>query len=66
MNTYMIMPEHGRFYTVEAATPEAAFRGACCWYKFGKPIGIMDTKTGNTVILKTDKFGNVGPAKLTA
>lgn len=65
MAKYLIMPEGGKWYEVEAQTAETAFRGVCCWYGNNKQIAIRNTETGETVIFSRslDEVGNIKEVK---
>lgn len=61
MPRYVIMPERCRFYLIDAADAETAYRGVCCWYPAKKPVAVMDSETGETVIFtrQLDRDGNL-------
>ena len=50
MKKFLIMPERGRFYTVEGYNAEMVYRGVCSWYNPKTPVAIMDAATGSAVI----------------
>lgn len=50
MKKFLIMPERGRFFEVDAITAEMAFRGVCSWYSYGKTIAILDRETAETKV----------------
>ena len=50
MKQYKVMPQGGRWFEVEARTPETAYRGVCCWFSPSTPVAILDPQTGHTVI----------------
>lgn len=46
MDKYLFMPEHARWYVVEASSAEAVARSQLCWYGSGQRVGVFNCRTG--------------------
>ncbi len=54
MRKYYICPEGCKWTETEAATAEAAYCAACCWYGIETRIAVIDAETGQAIVFTRD------------
>lgn len=61
MNRYVVMPEDGRWFEIEATTPEMAYRGCCSYVMPSTRTAILDpvTKHVDVYTRRLDRHGNL-------
>lgn len=64
MNKYLIMPNNGRWYPVEAMSAELAYRSQCCWFSAMCLIAVMNIKTGEIEVFHRELDTNGNEKKL--